>query len=97
VFSRNSNQCIAIDWLGERGTFYIGGQGKYTIRKIVEISEGVYALTFNFSRGNFDITCTIHLMSKNEFWIEPIEGITLFATGSEKVYQRLSSPNDTIK
>jgi hypothetical protein len=91
-FISNSGCCLGIDLETENPRFYIDSQGDYEIRNVVKTDDTTYRLDFFFSRGNFMIQCVIHMSSNDEFWIEPIEGISLFPTGTDKIYHNLSRP-----
>jgi hypothetical protein len=58
---------------------------------VIKTDNATYKLDFFFARGNFVIQCVIHL-SSDEFWIEPIDGISLFPTGEDELYRNLSRP-----
>jgi hypothetical protein len=59
--------------------------------KVIESGKKT-ELTFHFARGNFDITMVCHFNNDGTMWIEPIEGITLFATGEKYLYYKIDGP-----
>jgi len=91
-FSRNSNDCIAIDLLAKIPIMYIGGQGRYSIVASEKLPDKIEKVTIYFTRGEFNIDCIIHWLTEDSFWIEPVDNISLFVTGESNVYRRLSGP-----
>ena len=73
----------------------IGGFGSFPIKSIQESNE-VIKVTIDFTRGGFDIELLIHPINDNQMWIEPIEGITMFATREKYVYNRFEMKSKTI-
>jgi hypothetical protein len=80
---------LVIDQYSEPPRFYIGGFGSFPIKSI-EKTNDVYKVVIDFTRGGFDIECIIHVINDNQFWIEDIDGISMFSTGSDKIYYRIN-------
>lgn len=92
---RNSN-CLVIDSFNESSKISISGQGEYNIVSQNKLQDNVFQVKFDFTRGKFEIEFTIHFLSDITFWIEQMDSNSLFPTGKENVYYRISAPTGSI-
>jgi hypothetical protein len=96
---------LVLIWKEKIHFFCISGEGDLKIINVIKASDMTYKLYFFFPRGNFVAQWVIHLLSNDEFWIEPIDGLSIFPrreneqyglaifpAGEDEVYRNLSRP-----
>ena len=68
----------------------------FTTDNIISVIEkdGITQLTFDFKRGNFNVTMFCHINRDGTMWIEPLsDGLTFFGTGEKFIYYKIDGPN----
>jgi hypothetical protein len=89
-FIPNFADCFGIDLEIESPWIHISGSGYYKIRNVIKTDDTTYKLSL--SGEEFEAEYVIHLLSNDEFWIEPHKKFYLFSTGEDKVYHNISRP-----
>lgn len=57
-----------------------------------EIDDNVITLSFVFRQSQETLEMKIHLYRNNTMWIEPIDGYSIFGSGEDFIYYKISGP-----